>query len=233
MSFEQLYTDGGYLQRNPCWSAEDSAWKAGMIADLLKKNATAFNTVAEVGCGAGGVLQNLQQHFGGAQYSGYDISPQAIELARPLQNDTLHFYNEDFTAQEYETVDLLLMIDVAEHVPDYYHFLQQLKSRAKQFVFHIPLDMSCRTLLKPHVLLQQRQSVGHIHYFTKEMVWWALADCGYTVQDWQYTKPRIDIDPPKGIKATVKKMLRNGSYALNKNASVKLWGGYSVLILAT
>jgi len=233
MSFQQLYTDGGYLQRNPDWSAEDSAWKAGMIVDLLKKNNTTFNTVAEVGCGAGRVLHGVQQQFGHAQYSGYDISPQALALAQPLQNDHLHFYNEDFTTKEYAHEDLLLMIDVAEHVPDYYHFLQQLKSRASQFVFHIPLDMSCRTLLKPHVLLQQRQSVGHIHYFTKEQVWWILADCGYTIQDWHYTKPRIDIDKPKGLKAAVKKVLRNTSYAISHNKSVKLWGGYSVLILAT
>lgn len=233
MSFQQLYTDGGYLQRNPDWSAEDSAWKAGMIVDLLKKNNITFNTVAEVGCGAGRVLHGVQQQFGHAQYSGYDISPQALALAQPLQNDHLHFYNEDFTTKEYAHEDLLLMIDVAEHVPDYYHFLQQLKSRASQFVFHIPLDMSCRTLLKPHVLLQQRQSVGHIHYFTKEQVWWILADCGYTIQDWHYTKPRIDIDKPEGLKAAVKKVLRNTSYTMFPNKSVKLWGGYSVLILAT
>jgi SAM-dependent methyltransferase len=232
MGFEQLYTEGDYLQQNPDWSAADSDWKAGMIADLLRKNATAFQTVAEVGCGAGGVLRGLQQQMGQGQYSGYDISPQAIALAQRHQNQQLHFHNEDFTAQEYDVVDLLLMIDVAEHVQDYYHFLRQLKGKAHRFVFHIPLDMSCRTLLKPHVLLQQRQSVGHIHYFTKEQVWWILADCGYTVQDWHYTKPRIDIDRPVGMKATVKKWLRNAFYRISPGLSAKLWGGYSVLILA-
>jgi SAM-dependent methyltransferase len=232
MGFEQLYTEGGYLQQNPDWSAADSDWKAGMIAGLLRKNAVPFQTVAEVGCGVGGVLLGLQRQMGQGRYSGYDISPQAIALAQRHQNEHLHFYNEDFTAQAYETADLLLMVDVAEHVPDYYRFLQQLKGKARRFVFHIPLDMSCRTLLKPHVLLQQRQSVGHIHYFTKEQVWWILADCGYTIVDWHYTKPRIDIDRPKGIKAAVKKMLRNACYALGPDRAVKLWGGYSVLVLA-
>jgi predicted TPR repeat methyltransferase len=232
MGFEQRYTDGGYLAQNPGWSLEDASWKASMIAALLKKNRVQPDTVTELGCGAGGVLHGLQQQFGSASFSGYDISPQAIAMAQQFQNDTLQFYNEDFLKKDTAPAGLLLVIDVVEHVADFYSFLKQAKARGKQFVFHIPLDMSCRTLLKPHVLLQQRQAVGHIHYFTKELVWWALQDCGFTIIDWHYTKPRIDIDRPDGLKRAVKKMLRNLSYSISKNISVKLWGGYSVLILA-
>jgi cyclopropane fatty-acyl-phospholipid synthase-like methyltransferase len=232
MGFEQRYTDGDYLAQNPGWSLEDAEWKAGMIAALLLKNNVQFNTVTEIGCGAGGVLHGLQQRFGSALFSGYDISPQAIAMAQKLQQDKLQFYQEDFLQKDTAPADLLLVIDVVEHVADFYNFLKQVKAKGRQFVFHIPLDMSCRTLLKPHVLLQQRQSVGHIHYFTKELVCWAMQDCGYTISHWQYTKPRIDIDSPGGFKRAVKKLLRNLCYSINKNLSVKIWGGYSILILA-
>ena len=72
-------------------------------------------------------------------------------------------------------------------------------------VFHIPLDLACRTILKSHVLMQQRNAVGHIHYFTREMVQWALKDKGYTISDWMYTKPIIDVYPPDSFKRRVKK----------------------------
>jgi hypothetical protein len=98
-------------------------------------------------------------------------------------------------------------------------------------VFHIPLDVSARTIMKPHVLLQQRQSVGHIHYFSKEMAIWALQDTGYDIIDWVYTKPVVDVTRADSFKRFIKKTLRNISFAINKEWSVKKWGGYSLMIL--
>jgi hypothetical protein len=86
--------------------------------------------------------------------------------------------------------------------------------------------------MKPHVLLQQRQSVGHIHYYTKEMAAWALKDTGYEIIDWVYTKPVVDTQPANSIMRGVKKILRNISFALNKDWSVKKWGGYSIMVIA-
>jgi hypothetical protein len=99
-------------------------------------------------------------------------------------------------------------------------------------MFHIPLDLSCRTILKPHILLQQRESVGHIHYFSKELVQWMLKDTGYEIIDWMYTKPMLDLKPPGTFKRRIKKILRNASFSINKDLSAKLWGSYSMMILA-
>ena len=86
--------------------------------------------------------------------------------------------------------------------------------------------------MKPHVLLQQRQSVGHIHYYSKEMAEWALQDTGYAIVDWVYTKPVVDINKPDSFKRFIKKTLRNISFSINKDWSAKKWGGYSMMILA-
>ncbi len=232
MNFSDLYTEGRHLQQNPDWFLEDAGWKAAMIAALLKKNGVQPASITEVGCGAGGILAALRQDMPRVQFAGYDISPQAIALAKKQEREGLQFYQADFFGMQTVPPDVLLVIDVVEHIPDYYGFLQQVQSKAAQFVFHIPLDMSCRTLLKPQVMLQQRTAVGHIHYFTQELVWWALQDTGFVVKDWQYTKPRTDTDRAKGLKRAVKKWLRNTSFALHKKKSVQLWGGYSLLILA-
>ena len=78
----------------------------------------------------------------------------------------------------------------------------------------------------------QRQSVGHLHYFSKEMVEWMLKDTGYEIADWFYTKAEIDLEKPKSLKSFLKKYLRRFSYAINKDLSAHLWGGYSMMIYA-
>lgn len=231
---DDIYKGSEYFKKNPDWDDSYTEWKADIIYSLLEKNNIHPKTIVEVGCGGGGVLHHLSLLDNNIEaLSGYDISPDAISLASDREGGKLSFYNEDFTLSAKKRHDVLLCIDVIEHVDDVYGFLNKLKDRASYTVFHIPLDISCRTILKPHVIAQQRESVGHIHYFTKEMAEWALRDCGYDILDWIYTKPAIDWGKGENIKGVIKKMLRNFSFALNKKLSVKLWGGYSMMILTT
>ena len=233
VSSNDLYVNGEYFKNNPDWDIADAKWKVDVIFNLLQKNNIYPKEVIEVGCGAGeNLVELLKRDSSIEKLSGYDISPQAFALANKKSSDKICFYNEDFSAKKNVTADLLLVIDVVEHVDDYYGFLRKLKSKSSYFVFHIPLDLSGRTVMKPHVMLQQRQSVGHIHYFTREMVQWALKDTGYEVIDWVYTRPVVDVEPADSVKRFIKKILRNFSFALNKEWSVKKWGGYSMMILA-
>ena len=228
-----IYTGNKYLKNNPDWGEKDTEWKAGIINSLLQKNNIHPVTVADVGCGAGGVLYHLlKKNPGIEKLQGYDISREAIEMALPKASPKLSFYQENYLLKPAEYTDLLLCIDVIEHVDDVYGFVSALTSKAKYFVFHIPLDLSGRTVLKPHVMQEQRKSVGHIHYFTKHTAAWLLEDCGCRIIDWVYTKPVTDWEPSNSFKQGVKKMLRNFSFALNKDISAKLWGGYSIMVLA-
>ena len=227
-----IYTDGTYFTNNPDWGKSDAGWKATIITQLLKKNKISPASIIETGCGSGHILENLSREFPNANLTGYDISPQAIAMTEELEKNNLHFYNKDiFTDQNIHT-SLMLVIDVLEHVDDYYSFLENLKPKSEYFILHIPLDLACRTILKPHVLLQQRIAVGHIHYFSKEMVLWALSDKGYNVIDWEYTKPIIDTQAAGNIKRAAKKILRNLSFSISPHLSAKIWGGYSMMLLA-
>ena len=228
----EFYTGGGYLQNNPTWHAEDAMMKASVINGLITKHKLDSVNVVEIGCGAGANLVELGKLNPAIQVlKGFDISPQAISIAKPFENTRLSFYCEDFFLTDTAKPDVLLMIDVLEHVEDYIGFLQNLKERSNHFIFHIPLDLSCRTILKPHVLYQQRRSVGHIHYFSKEIIEWALEDAGYQVLDQVYTKPAIDTGAVKSLKGYAKKHLRNFSFFLNPHWSAKNWGGYSIMFL--
>jgi SAM-dependent methyltransferase len=231
---KNIYTDGSYLAKNPSWHSEDSFWKAEEIDKMIKRNNLAPTSVADIGSGTGQVLvyiANLNPEI--AELKGFDISPQVTEIAKQSENDKIKFCLADYAEEVPGSFDLVLVIDVIEHLNDYSAFLRKIITKGQHFIFHIPLDLSCRTLLKPHVLLQQRNDVGHLHYFSKEHVEWMLKDAGFSICDWFYTLPENDRKRPAGIKNRIKKMLRRASFSLNKNLSVKLWGGYSIMILAT
>jgi predicted TPR repeat methyltransferase len=230
---DERYLGDQYLLNTGDWHVKDSEWKAKMIVELYRKNNMHPKTIVEIGCGAGAILETLlQEDQGIQQLDGFDISPQAISLAKIRSNSKLSFHEGDFLKKAFPISDLVLMIDVMEHVDDFYSFMRAIRETGRRFIFHIPMDLSCRSILKPHVLLQHRNNVGHIHYFSEEMIFWILKDTGYEIIDWHYTKPVIDVQAANGFKQSLKKGLRNGSFRLNPSLSAKLWGGYSLLILA-
>jgi len=87
-----IYMDGEYLRKNPDWHVEESPWKAKQIIRMLKHNHLQPTTICEVGCGAGEVLKQLQEHSDSeCRFCGYEISPQAFEMCRMRSNERLQF----------------------------------------------------------------------------------------------------------------------------------------------
>ena len=225
------YRDGSYLAENPTWHAEDSAWKVGQIMKMIEKHPlTPLKRVIEVGCGAGGVLALLQHRLGAdVTLDGYEISPQGFELCQPKSNAQLHYFNQDLLKTSVPKADLLLAMDVIEHVPDIEGFLFELREKANFHVFHIPLELTVQTVWREQPLLRSRDKNGHLHFFTKNMALQLLTACGYEVADWFYTP--AGVDQGKSSKANLAKLPRKLLFALNQNFAVRLLGGYSLLVL--
>ena len=94
---DNIYTNQQYLKANPTWHDEDSPWKASQVMALLTRNRLAVKKVAEIGCGAGGVIKALADQMGSsAEFKGYDISPDTIELAAKHRRPGLDYSCEDF-----------------------------------------------------------------------------------------------------------------------------------------
>ncbi len=231
-----IYEDGRYGTNNPGWHAEDSPWKASHIASLLKAHNISPARLCEVGCGVGEILVNLAREYPApSQLTGFEISPQAYEICRAKATDRLHFSSdnpfESRTAAA-QPFDVALAIDVFEHVEDYFGFLRHMRSLAKYKVFHIPLDLSVQTVLRGTPLRRVRDIVGHIHFFTKETALASLVHAGYTVVDWRYTANSLEL-PNRGWKASLGRLPRQVLSAFNHDWSVRVMGGYSLLVLAT
>lgn len=229
---EQIYNDGTYFDNNPTWHEEDSPWKAKQIEKIIANNKLNPNKICEVGCGAGEVLNQLSKHYLGKKFYGYEISPQAFELCKKKSKSNLTFLLLDLLLEENtEYFDIVMAIDVFEHVEDYFGFLRKLRDKAEYKIFHIPLDLSVQVVLRSSPIIKSRKSVGHIHYFTKETALETLRDTGYEIIDYFYTGGSFGL-PNKGWKATFAKIFRNIAFAINKDLAVRTLGGYSLLVLA-
>ncbi len=184
---EQLYTSSEYLRRNPLWHADESPWKAKYVLQLMARNGLEPRTICDIGCGAGEVLKLVQQGIGReCDLVGYDISPSALALAHSRENERLHFRLADIRRDDTARYDLMLLMDVLEHLEDYFTFLRELRPRSEYKIIHIPLDISARTVLFGE-LSAFRAQYGHLHYFTKDVALQMLADAGYEVVDCIYT----------------------------------------------
>ena len=227
---ENIYQSGEYLRNNPTWHAEDSPWKAKQILKLFERNELKPYTVCEFGCGAGEILNQLcLQMPGDVSFAGYEISPQAFELCQIRKNERLHFYLKNLLEDENACFDVILAIDVFEHIEDYIGFLKKLHGKGSYKVFHIPLDLSVQTILRGSIL-KERQTVGHIHFFTKETAMETLKDAGYEIIDYFYTASSIDL-PAKSFKSSLAKLPRKVMFKLNKDMAVRVLGRYSLMVL--
>jgi len=228
---QPIYVNGEYLARNPLWHLEESAWKALQIKRILWRNQIRPATVCDVGCGAGEVLSQLQKTLSHhCNLYGYDVSPQAIDLAVSRANQRLHFCLADICAVEGTWFDLLLALDVFEHIEDYYGFLRQLKSKALHKIFHIPLDISVQTVLRKNGLLKRRFLHDHLHFFNKETALHALRDAGYEVLDYFYTARAPELG--NALSQRLLRIPRKLCFAVHNDLTVRMLGGYSLLVLA-
>lgn len=225
-----IYETGEYLAATGhTWHSEDSPWKAQQILAMIRAHDLQPQSVGEVGCGAGSILVELQRYLKDCRFEGYDISPDAIRLSQATENCS--FYCRDiFTADKH--YDLLLAIDVFEHVPDYLGFLEKCSALAQYKIYHIPLDVNVLAVLR-NMPIHRRKAVGHLHYFDAETALATLSDTGHQIVDYRYTSHALGLFR---VHPSIRKAIANGPRWLLSRLSTplaaRLFGGYSLLVLA-
>jgi hypothetical protein len=222
----ERYTGGEYLEHNPDWHVSDSAWKAEHILRILG-SMDGIDTVCEVGCGAGEILRQLHDRQPSLQrLVGYEIAEAPYRMAAARSTDRLSFALGD-AADDPEAFDLMLIMDVIEHVPDPIAFLADLRFKARTTLVHIPLDLSAQSVLRPRKLMAIRRDVGHIHYFTVETALATLAEAGYTVRDHALT-PVFE----QAVGSRLSRVAQLPRRVLPPSVAARAFGGYAVMVLA-
>lgn len=223
-------TNSEYLKNNNTWHVEDSPWKAKQIIKLLKRNSLNPKSIAEIGCGAGEILKQLQEQLEdkSIDFSGYDIAPDAMKLAKSRTNKKLNFYQENLLEKKDVHFDLCLVVDVFEHVDNYMGFIESCGPLADYKIYHIPLALHISALLRGE-LIRSRKDLGHLHYFSKETALATLSDSGQEIIDFFYTKGATE--NRKRVRTIFANMLRIPFFKINPDLTARLLGGYSLIVL--
>ena len=161
--FDPIYTDLTFFKRSPMWNDAESLWKSHQISSFICDNKLSINRLIDYGCGTGSILHILSDFLPGRSYLGFDPCPQ-------LSSQWSSYPNIDFTTTfDLETIDLndvILLIDVLEHVLDPYSLLDALCSRAGYVIVHLPLELNLSTLLRPCSLKNAYDEVAHLHFYS-------------------------------------------------------------------
>jgi 2-polyprenyl-3-methyl-5-hydroxy-6-metoxy-1,4-benzoquinol methylase len=224
------YLNGEYLAENPDWHEDDSPWKAGHIGTILDRNGVVPKNICEVGCGTGGVVEALADRYTTSEVVGYEISPQAYERCLMRSKPNLGFVcGSPFESDKH--FDVLMAIDVIEHVENPFEFVRSMRRMSNYQVFHIPLDMNALATARGWVIMDARHKIGHLHYFTRDTALSLLEECGLTVVDSFYTPWAID-QSYKTWKKRLAAWPRRIAFGLSPHATVRAIGGWSLMVLA-
>jgi SAM-dependent methyltransferase len=249
MLFRDIYTHDEYLTKHPTWHVEESPWKVQYLLQLMARNHLAPQTICEVGCGAGEILRLLEERMDKqCRFWGYEISPQAYQMAMGRANERLQFMLADLRDEPAVHFDLILIMDVLEHLEDYFSLLRAIHPMSEYKIVQIPLDVSVRSVLSGH-LIEYRELYGHIHYFTKELGLWMLRDVGYDILDYCYAKesdftPGARLEPwaevlhhPRTLPRALFRRVRRGAKtlvvrALGDDMAERIFGEWRLMMLA-
>ncbi len=200
--------------------------------ELLARNKIDVQKVAEIGCGAGGVIKELADQMGfDRSFQGFDISPEAIRLAEQHHRPGLDFSCEDLLLSP-EHYDLLLVIDVIEHIPDYLGFTAKCQTKARYKIYHIPLDIHVSSVMRARFVVGRR-TVGHLHYFSAESALDTVNDTGHKVIDYMYTDGGVALaNLHPSFRRSLANLPRKFVGFFSKKLSARWFGGYSLLVLA-
>lgn len=225
-----IYKDGTYAGLNPSCGEENCPWKAGQVLRMIRKNGLTPETVCEIGSGSGGILEWLYgQMDSSITFTGIEPMPEAYARSTPKARDRISFRNT--TAETVtEQSDLVLLLDVFEHIEDYLGFLRSIRRLGRHFIFHIPLDMTAQMVLRDEPIMRVRRDVGHLHYFSKNTALATLRDAGYEVVDWFYSD--VGGSAYRNWRTKLLRLPRKLLMAISPDFAVRLLGGNPITVYA-
>jgi hypothetical protein len=173
----------------------------------------------------------LRGYYPKASLAGFDIAPEASRFWSDASVRGIRFELADYLSLDEPVPDLILVLDVLEHLGNPWEFLARLRHRSKLVAIHFPLDLSAVSVLRESPLLQVRDKVGHLHYFTRGLALSLLEESGFEIVEARYTGAALDA-PQRSFKTRVAGWARRLAYAVDRDFGARLLGGETLMVLA-
>lgn len=226
------YTDGTYLTANPTWHAQDSAWKLSHVKQGLRNaRLPAVSSICEMGCGSGALLKQWAAQEPHLTFTGYEISPQAYQLCLKQAPKNVTFLQGEIPPRG--PFDLALALDVIEHIERDEEWLEQVVFAADYWIFHVPLERSVYTWLRPDFIAEERNRMGHVHFYTPAAVEKLFRKHHLKIISWHYTNKYMERPPElKTYRSRLGMKIRQWLHRiLPTRWAALVVGGYSALVV--
>ncbi len=198
-----LYVKGEYITRNPTIHEEDSLWKINKISPLIDKCLSEINkkeiNLLDVGGGAGIILREISKRVEKnnkikVNKFSLDLSPEILKIHKENNPDLKLSLNEDIRGTSFKNkeIDITLMVDVLEHVPDPEKCLKELQRISKYVVFKVPLEKNLILSLANVLTLGWLRKIkiknsGHINVYSLSKLKKQLKKNNLEIIDYHYT----------------------------------------------
>jgi len=227
--FESLYADDSFIERSSMWDDAEAHWKSEQIQSFTIKNRIQANRIIDYGCGTGSVLNSLSAMFPDSSLLGFDPCSRLAQYWKSY--DKIQF-TTGFDIKSIKCDDLVLLIDVIEHVRDPYELLEMISSRAGYIVLHLPLEHNLLTLLRPKTLLHAYHQVGHLHFFSPVSFEVMCKHLDINILSKQFTYPYLTLSRFRNTRQRLIDLARHClARTFSPSLSQSLLGGNTVLYL--
>lgn len=203
MKVEKLYITNEYLNINPSIHIEETPWKVRKIKPLIDKCLKKYNKrklkLLDVGGGAGQILKEISSYIE-SKYNikvekyAIDLTPKILEIQKKNNPSLKKALNEDIknTSLKDEEVDITLMIDVLEHVPNPCEALRELRRISKYVIFKVPLEKNfslsvMNFLTFGRVRKRIIKRIGHVNIYSLKTLKNQLKENGFFIISSSYT----------------------------------------------
>lgn len=177
---KEFYLSDEYIRKNPSLHVQDSPWKVSKIIPFIDDFIHYLNyeiKILDVGGGAGLILKEISTYIEktcGLIVNKYalDLSPGMLKIQKLNNSDIIKSLNEDVcnTSLADKEIDLMLMIDVLEHIPNPIIALKEMKRISRFIIFKVPLeDNLCNRIWNFAMRGKPRkyaiEKIGHIQIY--------------------------------------------------------------------
>lgn len=200
---ERLYGSDDYMSKNPTLHEEDSAWKVQKMLPFVDRFCAICGRkeidVLDVGGGAGIILRDVsayieKKHGIKVRKHALDMSPGMLKIQARNNPGLSSARAQDIcrTSIGAKEMDLALMIDVIEHVPEQENALSEIARISRFVIFKVPLEDNLMTrALNLATMGRQRrhwvEKIGHCNIYTFGSIRKAIEESTGEILDSSFT----------------------------------------------